>query len=74
MVNGIKTPIFFSSLCCACLGALLAGCESPVKDSSHASTEADPAAPEQVVAAKPKFEIEFLSWNLESEGLSLIHI
>ena len=68
MVNGIKTPIFFSSLCCACLGALLAGCESPVKDSSHASTEADPAAPEQVVAAKPKFEIEFLSWNLESEG------
>ncbi len=50
---------------------LLAGCEAPVSVAPPAMPTDEPIAvigPVSPTEIKPKFEVEFLSWNLESEG------
>jgi len=50
---------------------VLMGCGTSGLDEHPATKESKPTAVENMTVAKQNFEVEFLSWNLESEGSDL---
>lgn len=69
MVIQTKASAIAYSLCWSWIGlVMLMGCETSGNEALPAESVSKPAAAATMGAAKQTFEVEFLSWNLESEG------